>query len=418
MGTRLTFPEHTNLPNWDPDNSREMSKWFLADSADKLRGLDMLSPAGILADSKDAEEHRHGWDQIAQSFYRPLLVAIDQAFNTPPAFDLGLPQLRCPVWAMGYDWRKSNASHAQALERFIDKVLEIERAQQVILVTHSMGGLVARAAMVGFGEALTRRIAGVIHTVQPAVGAVAAARRFRTGFDSDIDGSLGEAMAEMLQESLDLGDGADGAFDEGATVKKFAQTWLFQAIFSDRKLGPSPIFYNRLMAVMGGANELLPSDRAGRGWWPPAQRTQDSVYDLYGRPGGLIEPSLALDPAGIALLARFSEAKAFHNAIGGRYHPVTGVLFSTGLTTDTSLDPEGRPKQGDGTVPAFSARCPDLAAPHFRKGFASVEHAACFKNKPFREAVLNGIAYIASGAPALGEQAPPQRLAAPGVVHI
>jgi subtilisin family serine protease len=420
MGTRLKFPDGSNLPKWDPDDSGEMAKWFLADGGDKLRGLDMFAPADILADGKDADEHRRGWDQIAQSFYRPLLVAIDQAFDTPPPFDLGLPRLRCPVWAMGYDWRKGNGSHAATLERFIDKVIESERgAQQVIIVTHSMGGLVARAALARFGEPLARRIAGVIHTVQPAVGAVAAARRFRTGFDSAIDGSLGEAMAEMFQESLDLGDGADGAFDEGATAKKFAQTWLFQALFSDRKLGPSPLFYNRLMAGLGGANELLPSDGAGRGWWPPSQGKPGSVHDLYGQPGGLIDPALSpLDPAHIMLQLRFSEAKAFHAAIGGIYHPVTGVLFSTGLTTDTSLDPQGRPKQGDGTVPAFSARCPDLAAPHFRQGFASVEHAACFKNKPFREAVLNGIAYIASGGTALGDRAPPQRLVGAGGITI
>ncbi|MDH7974029.1 S8 family serine peptidase [Sphingomonas sp. AR_OL41] len=412
MGTRLRFPEGSNLPDWDPDKLGVMRKWFTADSDDKLRGLSMFATATILADGKDADEHRRGWDQVTQSFYRPLLLAIEQAFNTPPVFDLGLPQLRCPVWAMGYDWRKGNASHGQALERFVDKVLEIERgSQQVIIVTHSMGGLVLRGALAQFGAKLARRIAGVIHTVQPSVGAVAAARRYRTGFDSGIDGSLGEAMVEMVQESLDLGDGADGAFDEGATAKKFAQTWLFQALFSDRLLGPSPIFYNRLMAVLGGANELLPSDNAGRGWWPPSQGKGGSVFDLYGQPGGLIHPSLTpLDPTNMMLQARFAEAKGFHGSIAGRYHPVTGVLFSTGLTTDTSLDPQARPKEGDGTVPAFSGRCPDLAAPHFRTGFAQVEHAACFKNKPFREAVLNGIAYIASGAPALGERAPPQRL--------
>jgi subtilisin family serine protease len=413
MGTRLSFPSTTNLPRWDPDDQAEMARWFFADGDDKLRGLSVTSPASIIADGLNPDEHRRGWDQIAQSFYRPLLLDIDESFAVQPLLtSLHVPQLHCPVWVMGYDWRRSNGRHFQALDHFIDRVLESERgAQQVIIVTHSMGGLVLRAALrLGEGP-FANKIRGVIHTVQPAVGAVAAARRFRTGFDSGIDGSLGEAMAAMVQEAYGIGEGEDGTFDEGATVKKFVQTWLFQALFSNRKLGPSPIFYNRLMAGVEGPNQLLPSDRAPRSWWPPSQSQPNvSVHDLYGRPGGLIEPSLQLDPAGLALMARFAEAKDFHSAIGGLYHPVTGVIFSTGLTTDTTLDPQARPKQGDGTVPEFSARCPDLASAHFRVGFQRVEHAACFKNKPFRDAVLNGIQHIASGAPAVGEHAPPQRL--------
>jgi hypothetical protein len=41
-----------------------------------------------------------------------------------------------------------------------------------------------------------------------------------------------------------------------------------------------------------------------------------------------------------------------------------------------------------------------------------VEHAACFANTPFREAVLDGIAHLAGGGAAQGAAAPPPRGAA------
>ena len=411
MGTRLRFPDGSGLPRWDPDSNSEMFEWFNVDAATKLRSMSMFAPATILADSADADEHRRGWDQVAQGFYRTLFVAIEQAFNTPPPIVIpGVPQLRCPVWVMGYDWRQGNARHVSALDAFIDRVLESERgSQRVIIVTHSMGGLVARAALAALGDRFTRRVKGVIHTVQPATGAVVAARRFRTGFSKAIDGPLGEAMIAIAGGALESADQFATPDEDAEGIRKFAQTMLFQALFSDRRFGPSPIFYNRLMAVLAGPNELLPSDAGGRGWWPFAQGRPESLFDLYGMPGGLIEPSLALDAAGISLQARFSEAKIFHKSIEQRYHPVTGVLFATGLTTDTSLDPQGRPKEGDGTVPAFSARCPDLKKPHFRHGFAKVEHGACFGSTCFLEAVLDGIAYIAAGAPPVRERRPPPR---------
>src|SRR5205814_9138073 len=124
---------------------------------------------------------------------------------------------------------------------FVDRVLDTEvGSQQVIFVTHSMGGLVVRAALAAAGNRLAHRIRGLVLTVQPAVGAVVAARRYRTGFDRRIDGSLGEAMIIVAQEYLDAGDRADGAFDEGVDAQTL-QTILFQALFSNRKLGPSPV---------------------------------------------------------------------------------------------------------------------------------------------------------------------------------
>lgn len=58
-----------------------------------------------------------------------------------------------------------------------------------ILVTHSMGGLVARAAMKLSGA--EGQVFGVVHGVQPAYGAPAAYMRMKAGFEgSDITGRI------------------------------------------------------------------------------------------------------------------------------------------------------------------------------------------------------------------------------------
>ena len=58
--------------------------------------------------------------------------------------------MRFPVYACGYNWLRSNLVSAKRLAERIDKVIKDNNSKsstcdQVILITHSMGGLVARA---------------------------------------------------------------------------------------------------------------------------------------------------------------------------------------------------------------------------------------------------------------------------------
>ncbi|WP_244118540.1 lipase family alpha/beta hydrolase [Burkholderia gladioli] len=104
-------------------------------------------------------------------------------------------QYRYPVYAMGYNWLQSNLESAKNAVDGLDSVNPLTKAkarlmgvreicaenkvQKAIIITHSMGGLVARMAAVigGFSDLFY----GVIHGAQPATGAPLAARRFRTG---------------------------------------------------------------------------------------------------------------------------------------------------------------------------------------------------------------------------------------------
>ncbi|GGB83439.1 esterase/lipase family protein [Pseudoduganella buxea] len=93
-----------------------------------------------------------------------------------------------PVYAFGYNWLQSNGLSAQFIAKRIKGVIEGlwkngYECHQVIIVTHSMGGLVGRALVhPDFGN-LKDSVAGIVHGVMPAIGAPAAYKRIRAGFE-------------------------------------------------------------------------------------------------------------------------------------------------------------------------------------------------------------------------------------------
>ncbi|TDF57158.1 hypothetical protein E1J61_35810, partial [Cupriavidus sp. L7L] len=147
-----------------------------------------------------------------------------------------------PVYAMGYNWLQSNGVSAGKLARRIDEVIAMyqangRRCEKVIIVTHSMGGLVARAMLnPKYGNGIDKKILGIYHNVQPPVGAAAAYKRVRAGFE-DAKGNLMGAIERAVI---------------GKTGKEVT------AVFAN---APGPL-------------ELLPSASYPRGWL----RVQTSEY--------------------------------------------------------------------------------------------------------------------------------------------
>lgn len=130
------------------------------------------------------------------------------------------------VWAGGYNWLQSNKDSGAAIKDLIENTIlpyyneghrvivhdtpdgegnnhcSIQRkkpnrpmAEKVIVVTHSMGGLVSRA--------LTEihqcdKVLGVSHGVQPATGAPAAYKRMRAGFEGAEQLFLGRNAADVV----------------------------------------------------------------------------------------------------------------------------------------------------------------------------------------------------------------------------
>ncbi|MDM2736315.1 hypothetical protein OGY35_13150 [Citrobacter sp. Ct235] len=105
-----------------------------------------------------------------------------------------------PLHVFGYNWLQSNVDSAQHLERYIKQVLSAYHGRlavsKVILVTHSMGGLVARH----YSEYMNGRenILGIIHGVMPDLGSPAAYRRMKTGERGIVGAVIGADAANLM----------------------------------------------------------------------------------------------------------------------------------------------------------------------------------------------------------------------------
>lgn len=119
---------------------------------------------------------------------------------------------RFPVHVCGYNWLDDNAASSERLKQRIEDVIsrykkQKKKCEKVIIVTHSMGGLVARYCSEVAGMRDT--IFGIVHGVMPALGAAAVYRRMKAGTEyphSNIDErffgyltslALGSDAAEM-----------------------------------------------------------------------------------------------------------------------------------------------------------------------------------------------------------------------------
>ena len=186
MGSRVSFPAHND--SWDPDSSLNMLGWAGTSPERAAAILDArgASVGQVMSDKISYEPRlldiwhavdpardpyfygrQRGWGGLAKHFYREPLVLLERRYNSAP-FVPG----QYPVYGFGYDWRKSNSNSGALLAKRIQYVTQKHGASKVILVTHSMGGLVARAACKQSGAASL--VKGVVHVVQPINGAVTA----------------------------------------------------------------------------------------------------------------------------------------------------------------------------------------------------------------------------------------------------
>lgn len=219
-------------------------------------------------------------------------------------------EFRYPVYAVGYNWLNSNAQAADYLAERIRAILErcqrdmrIKCRHGVILVTHSMGGLVARLCAKRYPEL----IQGIVHGVQPATGAATAYRRVRAGWE-DLAGAIGL----------------------GGTGRKIM-----------------PVFANA-----AGPLELLPSQRYGAGWLRVTCNGKEMLQLPNPTPNG-VDPYTQIymkkrawwrlmDPAWVNPSENdekkssggwsnyenmLKKAKSFHMELGDYYHPNSYVHY-------------------------------------------------------------------------------------------
>ncbi|WP_316153223.1 hypothetical protein [Cupriavidus sp. BIC8F] len=289
-----------------------------------------ISAAGSIA-GKSGYKAR-GWGEVGETSYGAFLLWLERTLNDPgkrhdkgwpdalrPAFSdpsgpwgAHRPFAQClpgevdrarnwfyPVYACGYNWLGDNALSAQRLKARIDQVIEIHRqglgrCEQVMLVTHSMGGLVARACaqMDGMAE----KIVGIMHGVMPATGAPVAYRRCKVGMrDEDYGASL--VIGQTGQEVTAVFAQAPGAL-ELLPTQQYNSSWL------------------------------LVKDPSGIDLLPPQPDPYEGIYAVKDRWWALIKEEWLAPQEGVPIRwkivkANIDTAKQFHTSICDRYHSQT-----------------------------------------------------------------------------------------------
>lgn len=222
-----------------------------------------------------------------------------------------------PVHAIGYNWLRSNGEAAKDVAQRIREIIAYYKklkfdCSKVIVVTHSMGGLVGRALIhPDYGNAQDV-VAGIVHGAMPAVGAAAAYKRIRMGFE-------GTGIAGYIAKKV-LGD-----------------------------TGPK---VTAVLANSAGGLQLLPSERYGADWLKatvdgkevlslPKSDPYSEIYTVQDKWYRLINPEwinpAKLDEDQSSLLQTqfaLAEAKKLHRAIGTIYHSSTYLSYGADLKQD------------------------------------------------------------------------------------
>ena len=191
MASRLE--NKAGKPVWDPDNLKFMLRAYFwknpatryANLFDNGRKVATRSNVKTFSDYPKAEER--GWAGLAWDYFGKLLGGLHD-WDTPLKVFLDLP-----VYAFGFDWVDSCRYSGKLLQNFI-KNLE---ADKVIIISHSMGGLVTRYALAGEGgESIVDKVLGVVHGAQPVHGAPDAYHRMIAG--TGAEGLVGRIVSEVL----------------------------------------------------------------------------------------------------------------------------------------------------------------------------------------------------------------------------
>ncbi|NCC06329.1 MAG: hypothetical protein EOM37_20300, partial [Proteobacteria bacterium] len=177
MASRLSNLD--DEPVWDPDTLKFMVKSYFLCAPEKRYNL-LIKNGRKVMDRGDQEKFKNypkaeerGWTGLAWDFFGKLLGGLHD-WKTPLKVFLDLP-----VYAFGFDWVDSCEVSGTLLRQFI---LEKVKADRVIIISHSMGGLVTRYALAGEGgEALAKKVLGVVHGAQPVHGAPDAYHRAIAG---------------------------------------------------------------------------------------------------------------------------------------------------------------------------------------------------------------------------------------------
>jgi pimeloyl-ACP methyl ester carboxylesterase len=370
------YPLKAGDPAWRPPNSKagglwESRKWAIRNPAERQVILnpnfvevdgtgDLDSSAG--SSLKPEVMRERGWGEIYTGSYGTLLADLQEHLDSTFRVRIGGKRevlehwksvMQCdpwtqwgvrgmarlteqelekyagyqyPVYAVGYNWLQCCGYSAQRVEKRIREIIKWWQARrydckQVILVSHSMGGLVARAA----AKRVPDLVAGVIHGVMPAFGAPVAYRRIACGTESDspsasaMDNFKAARFAEIAGETTDETTpvmAASAGVMELLPNQYYPRPWLHVRVM--RPVDKKKWAYDYLHLPA----EENPYDfyRDTKAWYRLINPTLADPKRMYARKHGGVETMV-----GDAL----KSAELFHRELADYYHPQTFAFYGS-----------------------------------------------------------------------------------------
>jgi pimeloyl-ACP methyl ester carboxylesterase len=228
-----------------------------------------------------------------------------------------------PVYACGYNWLESCEESAKRLRQRIEQTIEFwtknkRECSKVILVTHSMGGLVARAC----AKQIPDRILGIVHGAMPALGAPACYRRIACGTESwsPSNGLIDNKKAEYVADIL--GDRPELTMPVMATAAGplqllpnhlYPTPWLHICIIN--RVNNKEVGRDVVHLPAGNPYDLY---RDMKSWYRLVDPTLADPNEKYGNEAKL----------GRAIVTAINSAERFHReTLGTYYHPSTYAFY-------------------------------------------------------------------------------------------
>ena len=363
---------------WDPDATMFMLG-LMTRSPDSLARLfdPTITPGEVIPEPhkkkrRDPAWIARGWGGPAWDFYGDGIQALQDEFGSQGGV----------VYAFGYDWRLSNRVNGQKLLDYINQQVQPNHLYKPIVLSHSMGGLVTRAACCLGGES---RIAAVIHTFMPTYGTPEAYTKYRLG---ESDTALSQIIGGNHDEISIIGSGVGGLFQLLPNhIYPSSESWLAWDSRLETVADPGPYSLAKPYAIY--------RESTGRLGLVDHQRFSANVIMI--RNG---EVATNTSRRLRRILDNLSEAEILHTQLLRDYcHPYTWLLAGWGLETvtaarlefkqevayDVPLKPEAIVNrvigQGDKTV-AFSSASALRGKSGYKDGavIADVEHSKMFNN--------------------------------------
>jgi hypothetical protein len=329
------------------------------------------------------------------------------------------------VYAAGYNWLQSNEVAGKDIAGKIRNTIRNYQdlgfvCEKAIIVTHSMGGLAARAACHAEMGNLADVVAGVVHGEQPALGAAAAYKRMHAGFEARwwniVDILTARALGWSGKEVTAVLSNAPGGL-ELLPTKRYPAKWLKVKSGDNVEMQlPESNPYKEIYAEQDKWWRLMNPEWIAPKVPTPPPRELDGIWTDYEK--------------------RLDIAEKFHDKLGDYYHPVTHAHYgaddnhktwanfawkknmhpqshnnewdtaplvgddalgtirvnSTGVTSEYDMAPPA--ELGDGTVPEISG-ADSASKAKFAAKMTGYVHQESYIHKPVKDVTTYSVARIA-----------------------